>query len=115
MAGRYSVVTKKRALKRVEELLAEGRAITSACVTVVDQLSQPSIATLSSWARDAGLASSSSAEPGGRRHRTQRPNNAITADNLHPETESTTVQRPKTRPYYPLIPNPHTSRVRQRA
>lgn len=95
MAGRYSAVIKKKALKRVEKLLAEGKSVNAACTVVAEQLGQPSVATLAGWAKDAGLAAGAPAakpaEPSSRRRRAStRRNDASAAEAAQPEPRSET-------------------------
>ncbi|WP_040835269.1 hypothetical protein [Nocardia brevicatena] len=105
MAGRYSVVIKKKALKRVEKLLAEGKSVNAACTVVAEQLGQPSVATLAGWAKDAGLAAGTPAakpaEPSSRRRRASTHRNdasaaeAARSDPL-PETETVPAEDTET-------------------
>lgn len=101
MAGRYSAAIKKKALKRVEKLLAEGKSVNAACTVVAEQLGQPSVATLAGWTKDAGLAAGAPAaqpaEPSSRRRRTStRRNGANTVETApsepRPETETASAE-----------------------
>lgn len=97
MAGRYSAAIKKKALKRVEKLLAEGKSVHAACMVVAEQLGQPSVATLAGWAKDAGLAAgapaATPAEPSPRRRRTStRRNGASAAETARSEPETTSAE-----------------------
>ncbi|WP_040792485.1 hypothetical protein [Nocardia paucivorans] len=95
MAGRYSAAIKKKALKRVEKLLAEGKSVNAACTVVVEQLGQPSVATLAGWAKDAGLVAgapaAAPAEPAPRRRRAStRRNGASAAETVRAEAQTET-------------------------